>query len=131
MENFGAGAKRILVVEDEPAICDICERVLTDEGFEVDTAVNGKVAQDMIEEQQYDLCLLDIKMPVLDGKELHQWLQEKHPQQASQVIFITGSVMGGDTQIFLEQSARPFLLKPFTTDELEAIVRETLKEVEK
>jgi len=46
MKNFSATAKKILVVEDEPAIYELCRRVLTDEGFEVDTAVNGKVAQE-------------------------------------------------------------------------------------
>jgi len=130
MENIGAGAKRILIVEDEPAINDVCRRVLTSEGFEVDIAVNGKVAQDMLAEKQYDLCLFDIKTPVMTGKKLYQWLQEKHPQQASRVIFMTGDVMGGDTQIFLEQTARPFLPKPFTPAQLKTIMRDVLKEVE-
>ena len=79
MKNFGAGEKRILVVDDEPAICDVCQRVLVTEGFEVDIAANGKVAQGMIEEKQYDLFLFDIKMAIMNGKELYQWLKEKHP----------------------------------------------------
>jgi len=124
-------AKRILVVEDEPAICSLCRRVLTDEGFEVDIAANGKVAQDMVEEKQYDLFLFDIKLPVMNGRELYQWLKEKHPKQISKVIFTSGSVLGEDTQLFIEQTGRPFLPKPFTPDELEAIIRETVKEVEK
>ena len=60
------------------------------------------------------------------GMELYQWLQEKHSQLASRVIFTTGSVIGGDTQSFLEQTA-----KPFTPDELKAVVRETLKQLER
>ena len=131
MKNFSGGAKRILVVEDEPAINAVCRRVLTSEGFEVDIAVNGKVAQDMLEEKQYDLCLIDIRTPVMNGKELYQWLQEKHPQLAGRVLFTTGDVMSGDTQSFLEQIARPFLPKPFTSSELKAMVREALKEIEK
>ena len=131
MKNIGAGTKTILVVEDEPAISDICRRVLDDEGFEVDTAVNGKVAQDMLEKKQYALYLIDIRLPAMNGKELYQWLKEKQPELANRVIFTTGDVMGGDTQIFLEQAARPILLKPFAPDELKAIVRETLKEVGK
>ena len=124
MKNSGAKVKRILVVEDEPAISDVCQRVLTGEGLEVDIAVNGKVAQDMIGEKQYDLCLIDIRTPRMNGRELYQWLQEKHPQLATGVIFTTGEMMGGDIQSFLEQAARPFLPKPFTPDELRAIVRE-------
>jgi len=131
MKNIGAGAKRILVVEDEPAISDLCQRVLTGEGFEVDIAVNGKVAQDMLEEKQYDLCLFDIKLPTMNGKELYQWLQEKHQKQMNKVIFTSGSVLDGDIQSFLEQAGRPFLPKPFTPAQLKAIIRDALKEVEK
>jgi len=130
MKNFSAGAKRILVVEDEPAICDVCRRVLTSEGFEVDIAVNGEIAQDMLGKKDYDLCLIDIRTPVMNGKELYQCIQEKHPQLAGRVIFTTGDVVAGDTQSFLEQTGRPFLPKPFVPDELKAIMRETLKEVE-
>ena len=131
MESSSTGVKRVLVVEDEPVISDVCRKVLTSEGFEVDIAVNGRIAQDMIEEKQYDLCLIDIRTPVMNGKELYLWLEEKHPQLAGGVIFTTGDVMGGDIQSFLEQAARPFLPKPFTPDELKAIVKEALKELEK
>ncbi len=130
MKNSSAGLKRILVVEDEPAIGDVCRRVLSGEGFEVDIAVNGKVAQDMIREKRYDIFLIDIRMPEMDGKELYRWLQERHTQLASRVIFTTGSVLGKDTEAFMEQTGRPFLPKPFTPDEIKAILRETLKEVE-
>ncbi len=129
MKNPSGRVKRVLVVEDEPAICELCQRVLTDEGFEVDIAVNGKVAQDMSEEKQYDLFLFDIKLPVMNGKELYQWLKEEHPKQISKVIFTSGSVLGEDTQLFIEQTGRPFLPKPFTPDDLKAIVRENLEEV--
>ncbi len=115
---------KILVVEDEPAISEICRRVLS-EDFEVDIAVNGKVAQDMIGKKQYDLCLIDIRTPVMNGRELYQWLKERHPQLLKGVIFTTGDVMGGNTQDFLDAAARPFLPKPFTPDELRLVVDKT------
>jgi DNA-binding response OmpR family regulator len=119
--------KRILVVEDEPSIGKICQRVLTREGFTVDIAVNGIIAQDMIEERQYHLCLIDIMTPKMNGTELYQWLQKKYPQVAKQVIFTTGSVIDEKTITFIEQSSRPFLPKPFTPEELIAIMRKALK----
>jgi len=131
MKTPDTNAKKILLVEDETAICELCQRVLSSEGFQVDTAANGKVAQDMIVEKQYDLCLIDVRLPAMTGKELHQWLKEKHPKLASRVIFTTGDVMGGDTQIFLEQASRPFLPKPFTQNDLKAVARETLKQLER
>ena len=131
MKDSDVGVKRILVVEDEPAICNLCKRVLSRVGFEVDIAVNGQVAQEMIEDNKYDLFLLDFRTPVMNGIELYQWLQGKYPQQASRVIFTTGSVMGGDASTSIEQTGRPLLPKPFNPEELKTIVKETLKEVRK
>ena len=124
-----SSTKRVLVVEDEPAINQVCLRVLVSEGFEVDIAVNGKVAQDMLEAKQYDFCLIDIRTPQMNGEELYQWLKKKHPELTRGVIFTTGDVMGGDNQSFLEQAGRLFLPKPFTPDELKAVVREAVKEI--
>ncbi len=130
MKNSGAGVKRILVVEDEPAISQVCLRVFTGEGFEVDIAVDGQIAQDMLGRKDYDLCLIDIRAPVMNGKQLYQYMSERYPELASGVIFTTGDVMGGDIQSFLERSGRPFLPKPFTPDELRTIVKQALGELE-
>ncbi len=125
MKNSDASVRRILVIEDEPAICEICLRVLNSEGFEVDIAANGVVAQDLLWEKDYDLCLIDIRTPLMNGKQVYQHIKERHPELVDSVIFTTGDVIGGDTRRFLEQAARPLLLKPFTPDELRDIVRET------
>ena len=126
MKNSSAEVKKILVVEDEPAITQVCLRALTGEGFEVDIAVNGEVAQDMLGEKDYDLVLIDIRTPVINGKELYQHISEKYPELVNRVILTTGEVIGGDIQSFLESAGRPFLPKPFTPDELRTIFRETL-----
>ena len=124
--------KKILVVEDEPAISQVCLRTLTSEGFEVEIAVNGIEAQAQLQQRDdYDLILIDIRTPLMNGEQLYQFMQEKHPTLIKRVIFTTGDVMGGDTQSFLELAGRPFLPKPFTPDELKTIVRETLKQIEK
>lgn len=126
MGNSNAGVKRILVVEDEPAIGQVCRLVLTRDGFEVDTAVNGEMAQRMLREGDYDLILMDVRMPVMSGREFYQILEVQYPELADRVIFATGDVIGNDTSKFLKQSGRPVLIKPFTPDELKTIVRETL-----
>ena len=131
MKKSDTGVKRILVVDDEAAICQVCRRALTSEGFEVDIAANGEMALGMLREKEYALILIDIRTPVMNGKELYQFIIEKHPELAERVIFTTGDVLGGDTQIFLEQASRPFLPKPFTPDELQTIVKETLAQREK
>lgn len=131
MKDSATEVKRILVVEDEPAICDVCLRVLTGEGFEVDIAANGELAEEELQENHYDLILIDFRTPVMNGKELYQWINEQYPELVSRVIFTTGDVMGGNPQSFVELTGRPFLPKPFTPNELRTIVRETLRQLEK
>ncbi|MFC2060240.1 response regulator [Chloroflexota bacterium] len=122
--------KTILLVEDEPSITSVCCRALTNKGFEVDVGINGKVAQSMIEKKQYDLCLIDMRTPIMDGEELYVWLLQEHPQMARKVIFTTGDVMGGEITGFIERSGMPFLPKPFTPDQLQSVVSSTLKSIE-
>jgi DNA-binding response OmpR family regulator len=129
MIRHAASAKRILVVEDEPAITAVCQRVLASEGFEVDVATNGKIAQDMIENKQYDLCLIDIRTPMMNGEELYQWLRERHSPLTKRVVFTSGDTLSGDTQSLAEQAGRPFLPKPFSPDELRAVVTQVLSEI--
>ena len=131
MNTLDGTAKRILVVEDEPSLADMCRIVLNRVGFEVEIAVNGRMAQDMIEKKQYHLCLIDIRMPKMSGEELYQWLQRKFPKMTNRVVFMTGSVIDGENMAFVGQSGRPLLLKPFTLQELRAVVEEALKQVEK
>ena len=121
--------KRILVVDDEPVICQLCRRVLTEEDFEVDIAPDGKVAKAIISERRYGLYLFDIKMPAVSGKELYIWLQKRYPSDAGRVVFITGSAIGQNTESFLQNSGRQVLRKPFTTEELKATVSQDLKAV--
>ena len=117
---------KILSVEDEPSIRQVCQRVLTGQGYQVDFAQNGVVAESMLMKADYDLLLVDIKTPVMDGKQLYRYIEKKYPELASRVVFTTGDVIGDDTRSFLEQTGRPFLLKPFSPDELKAMVRGAL-----
>ncbi|MDD5082034.1 MAG: response regulator [Dehalococcoidales bacterium] len=125
MEERIAHWKRFLVVEDEPAIAEVCYRLLTKDGFEVDLAVNGRVAQEMLDQKEYDLCLIDIRTPVMNGKELYQFIIEKHPRLINGTIFTTGDI-DVYTERFLELTQRPYLPKPFTPDELRTKIKETL-----
>jgi DNA-binding response OmpR family regulator len=121
---------RVLVVEDEPAISQVCFRVLSAEGFEVDLVENGASAQDRLKERDYDLCLIDIMTPIMDGKQLYRWIEAERPRMVRGVIFTTGDAINPDTRAFLERVNRPFLPKPFTLDELKKVVTETLSKEE-
>lgn len=131
MKTPESTAKKVLVVEDEPSISNLCQRVLSGEGFEVDVAVNGKVAQNMINMKQYDLCLIDMRTPAMSGMELYLWLKPEKPELVQGVIFTTGDVMREDIRDFLEQAGRSFLIKPFTPDELIIVIKQALKAIDK
>ena len=131
MEQTNTSGKCVLVVEDEPGIARVCARTLNAEGFQVDIAVNGKVALDMWREKSYDLCLTDIRTPEMNGIELYRHLESEFPEAVNKVVFTTGDVRSSNIKEFLESTIRrPFLPKPFTLDELRSIVRETLRRVE-
>lgn len=120
-------APRILAVEDEPGINELCRIVLEGEGFEVDIALSGRDAQPVIErDDEYDRCLVDIRMPEMSGTELSQWLQEKHPQLANRVVFTTGSTADGYVEGLAGQPRRPFLPEPFAPGELRRAMREAI-----
>ena len=131
MKSSASDIKRILIVEDEPVIRQVCQRTLAGEGFEVDIAANGKVAQQMLGRENYDLFIIDIRTPVMDGRQLFQYMEEKRPELVDRVIITSGDLASGDAQSFVERANRPFLPKPFTNDELKALVRETLAQIEK
>ena len=82
----------------------------------------------MAQNNRYDYCIIDIKMPVMNGDEFYRWLQEEQPHLASRVIFTTADVIAKGTKTFLEQSDRPFLPKPFSSDELRNLVRQVVME---
>jgi len=121
-------SRRILVVEDEPMIGALIRSILSREGFEVEIALNGRAAQEMIDEDGYQLCLIDMLMPKTSGHEFYEWLQRKHPRIAERAVFTTGSVIDEEIMAFISESGRPFLPKPFTPADLRAAVQEALRQ---
>lgn len=115
---------KALIVEDERSISNLCERVLSSEGYEVDVVEDGRAAGTAIGNTEYQLILLDIRLPVESGIDLYIWMQQEQPDMAKKVIFMTGSVLGGDSVVFLERSGRPYILKPFRPDDLKNKIKE-------
>jgi len=106
---------KILVVDDELAILQFLDRVLTDEGHEVEITNNADDALQRIENKRYSLILLDIKLPGMSGIELYKRIQKIAHSLARRVVFITGDVMGADTKEFLSKTKAPYIAKPFDT----------------
>jgi CheY-like chemotaxis protein len=91
----------------------------------VDVASDGKVAQARLAENgdKYDLCLIDIRTPGMNGIELYQYLKETGSEMINRVIFTTGDVVNDEIKTFLDETGRPFLPKPFTLDELRSVIK--------
>lgn len=129
MQQAKANGIRILIVEDEPTICEVCLRTLAPEGFEVDIAVNGEVARDVLPQKEYHLCLIDIRTPLMNGMELYHHIEEKYPGLVNGVIFTTADILDSELEAFLNQNSRLYMPKPFTPDELRAVVRKAVKQI--
>jgi DNA-binding response OmpR family regulator len=114
--------KNALVVEDEPFIREFCEIALGDDGFQVDSVENGSIALNMLRRKDYDVCLIDIRTPLMNGIELFQQLEKESLQLVTRVVFITGDTMNKDVMDFIAKTKRPLLPKPFAIDELKSIV---------
>ena len=126
MQDTSRNVKRVLIVEDETSIIEFCRRALTDCGFEVNTVSGVKAAYETIERTQYDIYLIDMRLPQIDGTELYLWLEAKHPELLKKVIFTTGDVMNRDTLDFLKKNKAPLLEKPFSPDELRSIIQQVI-----
>jgi CheY-like chemotaxis protein len=127
MDKHRVDKVRILVVEDEVPITRISKLVLTGEGYTVEIANDGLSAQAILDKTDFDVIFMDVKMPGMTGIELFEWLKRVYPGKATRVVFTTGDVMSGNTQSFLDESARPFLPKPFTPVELRTMVKQALE----
>jgi two-component system NtrC family sensor kinase len=117
---------QILVVDDERVIAQLIADVLSAEGYDVDTAPDGRVALEHIGRRAYDLILSDLRMPELDGLGLHRELARSHPDLARRFVFITGTSEHTDYRDFIEEVAAPVLTKPFDMMELLRVAREML-----
>ena len=118
MESQGAALKRVLVVEDEAIIGRVCRRVLTGQGFAVDVVPNGVMAINNLNHRYYNLCILDLRMPGIDGIELYKYLHDNYRELSRKVVFTTGDITNKQVSGFLKRPERVCLQKPFTPREL-------------
>jgi len=107
---------RVLVVDDEPNICITLSRYLKDLDCYIDTASNGREAMEKIENNVYDLLLVDVKMPVMDGPELYEKLSSDYPHLCKRFAFMTG--ISAETNHILQTTKVPILQKPFSRKDI-------------
>jgi response regulator RpfG family c-di-GMP phosphodiesterase len=116
---------RCLVVDDEARVRDVMMRVLAGEGLECRPASSGAAAVALLERESFDLAVLDIQMPAMDGTRLLAELRRRWPETG--VVMVTAVSDVGTAVSCLTQGALDYVAKPFEIDELRARVWQALE----
>jgi len=115
---------KILVVDDEPGMRTFLEIILRKEGYSVETAADGMKALDNINNNVFDLAILDILMPVMNGIEVLKRIIEKSPETT--VIIITAFASHETAIEAMKLGAYDYITKPFKIDEIKLVIKKAL-----
>ena len=115
---------RILIIDDDESIRKTICMKLQHAGYQVDTAGNGKQAVEMTDTKFYNLAVIDIRLPDMDGIRLLTSLKETTPKMVK--IILTGYPLLENVVSAVNKGADAYLIKPVNTDELLKVIREHL-----
>ncbi|MDD2540295.1 MAG: sigma-54 dependent transcriptional regulator [Desulfuromonadaceae bacterium] len=118
--------KKLLVIDDEPAIREGVRRILESESFQVETFASGYAALERIKQQTFDLVITDLKMPGISGMDVLKAIKEIQPDLP--VIFITGYSSVDSAVEVMKLGAVDYIAKPFTPEEMLSTVKIALKQ---
>lgn len=124
-EKLKSNQKNILVVDDDVSVRTVFSSVLRKEGYGVTAVKDGYEAIKAIDEESFDLALVDLGMPGMDGIEVLEKIKSRRPQ--TQVIIYTGWGSVTTAVEAMRKGAVNYLTKPFSPDELKASVKKALK----
>ena len=116
---------RVLIVEDDKALADGLLRTLRQAGYAVDQAHDGELALRACREEHYDLVVLDVSLPGIDGLEVLRTLRKR--QRAGSILFLTAHDLESDRVKGLDLGADDYVTKPFSLPELEARIRALIR----
>lgn len=118
---------QVLVVDDEAAIQEVFAEMLSEYSCKVHKAGNGLLAFDLIQQQDFDLIISDLKMPGMDGRRLFEKVREIKPSLTTNFVFVTGDTNSERTLEFLQSSGNHWLHKPFNFREVTTLVSQHFK----
>ncbi|MGZ8847222.1 MAG: sigma-54-dependent transcriptional regulator [Pyrinomonadaceae bacterium] len=116
---------RILIVDDEAVVRDSLGDWFRDEGYDVETADSAKVALEKLAGASWDIFLLDVRMPGIDGLELQRKLKEAQPEAT--VIIMTAYASVESAVEAMKQGAYDYIIKPFNPDDLEHTIQKAVE----
>jgi PAS domain S-box-containing protein len=120
----------VLVVDDETSIQDVFTELLAVVACKVQCASNGLQAIKLIEQQDFDLIVCDLKMPGMDGRRLFETTKEGKPHLTSKFIFITGDTNSPKAFDFIKETGNRWMAKPFNFKEIDSLFYEHFKKIQ-
>jgi nitrogen-specific signal transduction histidine kinase/CheY-like chemotaxis protein len=114
-----ASRRPLLVVDDESEVGELLSDILRTRGYETQYVASPRAALELIRDRDFQGVLMDLRMPEMSGTELWRELQRERPALALKTIFMTGDYASLDTVAMMGATERPWLTKPFRSDELD------------
>jgi CheY-like chemotaxis protein len=111
-------AKKVLIVDDDPDITKVISFRVKKAGYDTETAQNGQEALDKLKKEKFDLVLLDIKMPVMDGYEFCKIVNADESLKKTPIIVITASVMTSSEDLKEQLKIEYVIQKPIDAENL-------------
>lgn len=126
MNDKNIEGSKVLIIDDEPGVCEILRKVLSKEGYQVKTALNGNEALALMKSERLHVALLDIKMPGMDGIEVLDNIRKISPETVVIILTAYGTLETARQALML--GAYDYITKPFDNDFVKAMVKEALLE---
>ncbi|MBN1822799.1 MAG: response regulator [Endomicrobiales bacterium] len=120
--------KRVLLADDEDDIRHILKRYLELDGYEVTTAIDGKDALEKAVSNRYDLLILDVMMPVMNGWEVSKKLKADPERKNIPIIILTARTQSIDSMMSYECGADEYATKPFEYPELSQTIKKLIEQ---
>jgi signal transduction histidine kinase/CheY-like chemotaxis protein len=120
---------RVLVVDDEESVRELLTVVLESENMAVHTAATGEEGLERASQSRYDLIVTDLKMPGLSGGMFYDRLSASLLDQTPRFLFMTGDVLGAETQKLLSRTGSACILKPFDIYRARDVIQQNLEEI--
>ena len=114
---------RVLVVDDDKEFYGLLAALLESQGYEVERASHALAAFKLSQRRHYELFIIDVRIPIILGTRLAEWLKE---QIAASRIILISALVDESLRQRAEQLAVPLLIKPFTNESLLALVRQSI-----
>jgi len=119
----------VLIIDDEAFVAELLSDILQLDGHETVIAGNGVEGLKLLEKQQFDVILSDLRMPEMDGPALFGRLGDEKPQFLKRIGFLTGDTLSKDMEGFLEQTGRPYIEKPITPNDVRDLMSRILADI--